>query len=446
MLVCLQKSDVDTTPRLLTSRRAILWRTLSALLFCATTGLLVLVLSNAIWILHNSPSDEEPSLLLAAYSVVPSLAVIGFVLCLTRRVRPRITFLGFIISAGLIAILATDDIRRSELPDYGPVAATDSVEYLTYMQMAEGIPDNLTQQVTVPAKSSDQLIATDPETWQKFIFTNHDRIVREWEEDEVGQSWLIDMADLPKNAGAIVHSTVSGPILAFRPVRAAASHRLAYALLLASEGNADEAASHLIVLLRACQALQRIGVGALDEMIASVILKKTYAGIAHLLDDNTLSVTARTELADSVGNAPDITLVISRTVIGEAQTLRDITDRLKRWEMPSMHLSNSAMVRTFQMILWRFAYLPYQTEREFLEFYQAIDAMAVRRELDQLREQATCFEQKGRSAFALRNPVGHKLHALSAPSFEHLTKLWAQEDVRRTLFERLKLHPAATAP
>ena len=116
---------MDTTPRLHVSRRALLWRTTCALLFCAATGLLALVLSNAVWILHTSPSDEEPSQLLAAYSIVPSLAVIGFVLCLTQRVRPRITFLGFLISAGLIAILATDDIRRSEPPDYGPVAAID---------------------------------------------------------------------------------------------------------------------------------------------------------------------------------------------------------------------------------------------------------------------------------------------------------------------------------
>lgn len=411
---CLQKPDVDTTPRLHASRRALLWRTTCALLFCAATGLLTLVLSNAVCILHTSPSDEEPSLLLAAYSIVPSLAVIGFVLCLTQRVRSRITFPGFLISAGLLAILATDDIRRSEPPDYGPVVAIDSVEYRTYMQMAEGTPDNLTQQIAIPAKSSDQLIATDPETWAKFIATHHDRIVREWEEDEVGQSWLIDMADLPQNAGAIVHPTVTGPIIAFRPVRAAASHRLAYALLLASEGKTDEAASHLIVLLRAFQSLQRIGVGAVDEMIASVVLKKIYAGVTQLLGANSLSPSARTELAACVGNAPDIKFVISRTVIGEAQTLRNITDRLKRGEMPSMHLSNSAVVRTIQMLLWRFAYLPYRTEREFLEFYQAIDAMAVRRELDQIREKATVFGQRGSSVFALRNPVGHQLTALSA--------------------------------
>ena len=436
---------MDNVPPLPPSRQTILLRALCSLLFCTSVGLLALVLSFAVWVLRNDPDNAESPALLAAFLLIPLLSFLGFVLCLSQRIRAQITLPGFLIGAGLLVFLAADDFRRSDPPNYGPVAAPDSAEFLTYMQMAEGTPDNLTQQVAIPAKSSDQLIATDPQTWQKFIEANYDQILREWEEDEVGQSWLIDMADLPDDAGAIVHTTPAGPIIAFRPVRAAASHRLAYALLLADEGKADEAASHLIILLRAGHTLQRIGVGPLDEMVALAILKKVYAGIDRLLDGNSLSVSARAELTESVAYAPSITLVISRSIIGEAQALRSMTDQLKRGEIPGAYVSKSAVARAFQRFLWRFAYHPYRTERAFLELYQTTNALAATRELEQVQIQTTAFEQRGRSPFALRNPVGHKMSAISAPSFEYLTKLWACEDTRRALLERLKAQPTASA-
>lgn len=440
-----QKPDVDNVPPLPPSRRVFLWRALCALLFCSAAGFLATVLSFAIWILLYEPETANPDVLAAALLVASALSLLAFVFCLIRGVRGTVTMVGFVLTTGALAFLATDDLYRSEAPDYGPVAAPDSAEFLTYLRMAHGTPGSITQMIAAPAKNSDLFLVAKPAEWKSFLDTNHARILSEWENDTVGQAWLSDMANLPPGSGAIVHFTTDSPIIAFQPLRALVSHRLAYALLIAGEGDTDRAAAHLIELLHACHALGRIGVGPIDEMISIVFAKKTYECISYLLERTALTAGIRAELIHALEAAPDIGLISTRTILGEAQTLRSITDRIRHGELQDAPLPKSGITQRLLPSLSRFILHPYRMERELLEFYQSTNTLIASRRLEEAKSANDEFVGRTRSFTSLRNPGGRKLAAMATPAFNKIgAKLWETEDARRALLERLKAQSKAS--
>lgn len=425
-------------------------RILSLLWFCASAGFLVLVLSLSFWILHFAFEEQIKTYpIVIVFVTGPLFGLISLVLGIAFQLRAKFTFPAAMLCTGILVFLGSDDSQRTPAPDFGPIATADAPESCAYLKMAKGTHGNITTMVAIPQKFSELFIATKPADFDTFLTENRDRIIAEWNADTVGQAWLEEMAKLPIEPRAIVHTTVDSPIIAFSPFRAIASHRLAYALVMSQNGRDEEASEHLRILLRASYALKRIGVGAVDQMVAVVMEKKVYEAIIYVTDRarSTFVSPQWTALLRELESAPKMEFVAERTILGDAQTLRDITDRISRGTLPGDPFAASKRTKELLPFFARFVIHPKRMEREILEYDREISALVAARKLDDAIAAEERFIGKVGGITSLRNPGGRKLAALAAPAFHKVGKvLWEAEDSRLALIKQLKMPEQNVAP
>lgn len=437
--------EVENRPR--PSRTTVTLRILSATLAASAATSLGLVLSLGVWILAADPETPDPKPLAAAALTVITLGLVGFLLCLVCRVAAKVTLPCLILCSSLLAFLALDDLHRAPEPDFGPVAAPGSPERRAYMQMASGTPESISATIPLPQNPKDLFMLAKPEEWDALLTGHREQVLQEWETDTLGRKWLKDLATLPPDAAAIEHRRIDGPLLAFQPVRAITSRHLAYVCLLAKDGRTEESAEHLQTILRACYALERIGVGPVDEMIAVVIEKKVYAAIRYLCDHGSLTAASATSLAQVLETAPGIEFIAKRSILGDLQPQRDITDRALTNAFWSNFSSSQKVFRKALPALSTFVLHPYRMERERIQVHTQMATFIAARQLDAAQAVSDDFVGRSRSVTSLRNPGGRKLAAMATPSIQKLGKnLWETEDARLALIKQLKITGQSTSP
>lgn len=420
---------MDNVPPLPPSRRVFLWRALCALLFCSAAGFLATVLGAAVWALHLDLVKPNTHALLATVAAAVVLSIVGMLICVVHPPRYKVTLAGFAFCSALVAFLGIDESHRAAVPEIGIVAAPDSAEHQIYMRLVKGASGSAAPGIRKPDNPRDQLIAKKPGEWRQFTTANRERIRAEWAEDLVGRSWLEALAELPTDARIAHHPSITEPLLDFQTVRTLASHRLAYALLLADEGRPNEAAAHLNTLLRASYSLERIGPSTVDVAIACVLLKNAYPAIDQLLDAGTLSDTSRANLLKTTQNAPSYESIIRHSAWSEVQNVVGLTEATHHW-----------------LLRWLRVCHPNRTRNRTIAFHQALQRYALAHEWDKVAAVCRQQDQDTRGIRAIRNSYGNRIiHELSGGPNGILKKLWESESTRLTLLERLEAQPTTSA-
>lgn len=409
-------------------------RVLCALLFCSAGAYLIAVIGAAFWALTLNFSNPRIYVLFSILGGAGFAGIAGAVFCTLRKVSHRVSLPGLCFCAAVLAFFAIDEKPRAELPPLGATAEEDSLEQQVYLQMLKNAPGNITGCIPIPENKEYLFISKEPSDWAQYITDKEERILDDWKAGEVGQRWLEAMAALPPNAKIARAPSVSAPLIDFRSVRVVASHRLAYAVLLARAGNNKEAATHLQAIISAAASLQRIGHSFVDEMVAIVILNKAYAAVGQLLDKGSLDENTRARLGQTVATVLEYAAVSDRCIMADARAIIEFTDRPDHW---------------ITRVLW--LKHPHRTHNTTIEFHLALQQAALAR--DWARADALCSEQhrKSQGIRALRNAYGnHAIDLLSAAlggeisgSLKQIAK---NDDARLALLARLEQPATGDSP
>jgi hypothetical protein len=344
-----------------------------------------------------------------------------------------------LVGSGVVGALGylAWDVAPVPLVDLGPRVSGGDAGYRTIMWMAEKSPYSRLAEagVLTSEKIKDLTLPSGREAWPEFVQAKRAEILQAWDADKLGKEWF-SMINVTPPKG-IWPQGFNDPIIDFRSVRAVSNIHRTYAYLLARDGRREEAMAVLLPMVQAMHQLERTSGSLLHGMIATVVLKGSYATLDEILKLGAISPEIRVKVRDELLAAMPVSEVIHHILLGEQAFLRGCLNSVEPQSIPKLS-SGSRLDAWISFVVSSKAgcllFNRNRTEQMGLKALEEITALAAAREFDGLKAWRPPWYRVSES----RNPVGRLLIAMWMPAFTKATEgLWENEDQRLALLKQL---------
>jgi len=330
------------------------------------------------------------------------------------------------LGSGLLFYFGKDEKPSAGLylPPATPQQQAD-YDILLWFSKAGTPQSRLTELSTLVQNDLFKTLPADPKELCAHVAQHTGQIRAAWETNTLGREWLGRVASM----GTVVESSLApeAVILDYRAVRNVVNLHLAYALLLAEEGNVSGAYQTLAPTIHFGQ---KLGAARLlvHSMIGTVVTKQAYQILRMFAP--ALPTKQRTEAVFLLGSVIPIEDRIYTVFAGELGFEECVLSNLAR-----TYDSNSQILSRLQA--WRLIFHRQRTLNGLAALYlEIIPALSDRN-----------FKKADFYANALvtgptpcRNFVGTLMQRMIVPAFDKAFKeMWRVEDQRRSLLVQLDI-------
>jgi hypothetical protein len=318
----------------------------------------------------------------------------------------------------------TDGFALPE-PSSREVEAYDLLLWLS----KEGTPQSRVSELNPVAQ--DDLFASlpsDDTELQAHVRQHAVSIRAAWEADTLGREWIERMA----RAGAIAEpsSAPEAPIVDFRPTRKVINLRLAYALLLAEEGDTEGAYNTLAPTVRFAHQLSAARI-LVHAMIGTVVTKQTYRVMRITMPQ--LSTRQRHMAAALLDEVQPVHARIYSVFAGDIAFARACLLNVD-WSKDTG--IQSIIVKRLQV--WRLFFHPERTLNKQRALYELMLPSVLDKDFEKADSYARAFVT---GPFPRRNLLGTLTQRMMLPALDKMFReIWRVEDQRSALV--MDLNPA----
>lgn len=286
----------------------------------------------------------------------------------------------------------------------------------------EGTPQSRVSELS-PLAQDDLFVSfpSDDTQLQAHVKQHAASIRAAWEADTLGREWIERIAEV----GAIAERslTFETPIVDFRPVRKVVNLRLAYALLLAEEGDFAGAYDTLAPAIHFAQELSSARI-LVHAMIGTVVTKQAYR-VLRIITPR-LSISQRQTTAVLLHSVRPVNDRIYRVVAGDVATARAYlsnADLAKELGVRSVILERIQASRLF--------FHPERTINGLATLYEAMLPPLMERNHEKADSFAHAFVT---GPLPRRNLLGALTQRMMLPALDKtFREMWRVEDQRLAL-------------
>lgn len=399
-------------------------------------GLVGLYLVALLALYELAPSWLIDSLNLA----VPVLLLTGAGVAIWKDLSPRVPLAVLLGCGGFLLYLAWDNPAPPPEIVLAPLIPHDSKNYEAYRWLEKSGPGSRVN--NQPADRMWRAVwPISPEGRRAAVVADQSRWRDTWERDIVGREWYAALAG-NEPEGVYPNDGPATPALRLQHVRHATQCHWARAILLQHDGDPDEAARLLLLVVRANYNLQRAGTTLGTQFLATMNLKGTYEQLALLLDSGKPSPDARDLIALVLRRAPPVRRGIDLAFLGEELTAVAPAGEVRG--EPYAAITSVMPHDAFPVshrFLGPFLLNRHRAVHEHLAFLRESRRLAQERHWDGT-DRVELFRRRLQQR-SLKNPVGRRLATHSFPALDAAVKYsWSNDDTRLALLQRIAAAPS----